>query len=91
MKYETLRRIKRKVGEVRNVRASSDADYCCPYDKLPCKRYDYDLGAGACFTYDVNGRLRWVCRRFARDKRLKLPKQLSPEVMEGEKDFFDLG
>ena len=32
MKYETLRRIKRKVGNVRNVREPSDADYRCPLE-----------------------------------------------------------
>lgn len=57
----------------------SKSGYCCPYDKLPCKRFDYDLGAGACFTYDVTGRLKFVCRRFVAPAGFLIPKQLSPE------------
>jgi hypothetical protein len=84
MKYETLRRIKRKGGKVRNVREPPGDNYRCPFDMLPCKRYSYALRAGACFTWDVNGRLRWVCRRYPRDMRLKIPKQLSPEDMKDD-------
>ena len=59
----------------------SDFDYYCPYDKLSCKRFDSVLDAGACFTYNVNGRLRFVCKRFVASAGYSIPKQLSPEDM----------
>jgi len=52
--------------------------YCCPHDKLRCKRVDWD-GFPACFIYNMNGRLRFVCRRFVVPDGFTLPKQLSPE------------
>ena len=55
--------------------------YCCPYDKLPCKRVDYLSGDPACFIWDVNGRLRFTCRRFVAPVGFKVPKQLSPDDM----------
>jgi hypothetical protein len=55
-----------------------DSDYCCPYDKLLCKRVGYD-GFPACFTYDVNGRLKFVCKRFVAPAGFVVPKQLSSE------------
>lgn len=55
--------------------------YCCPHDKLPCSRFDDDLGAGACFVYRVDGRLRGVCRRFVAPAGFVVPKQLFPEEM----------
>jgi hypothetical protein len=59
----------------------SDFGYRCPYDKLPCKRYDRVLDNGACFTYDRNGRLRFVCKRFVAPVGFVVPKQLSSEQM----------
>jgi len=56
------------------------SEYCCPYDKSRCKRFTYD-GFPACFVYDVNGRLRFVCRRFVTPAGFSVPKQLSPEHM----------
>lgn len=59
----------------------SKAGYRCPYDKLPCKRFDYELGAGACFTYNVGGRLKFTCKRFVAPVCFTLSKQLSAEEM----------
>jgi hypothetical protein len=64
----------------------SDFGYCCPYDKLSCKRYDYVLDNGACFTYDRNGRLRFVCKRFVAPAGFLLPKQLSSEQIKNSYD-----
>ena len=61
--------------------------YCCPYDKLPCKRISYDSNMPACFFYGVNGRLKFVCRRFVALAGFSLPKQLSPEEMK-EDGFY---
>jgi hypothetical protein len=55
--------------------------YCCRYDKLPCKRFSYELGAGACFFYNVNGRLKFTCKRLVVPAGLSLPKQLSLEEL----------
>lgn len=57
----------------------------CPYDKLHCKRFDYLLNAGACFTYDVKGRLRFICKRFVAPAGFVVPKQLSSE----DKGYID--
>jgi hypothetical protein len=64
----------------------SKAGYCCPYDKLPCKRFSYELGAGACFSYNVEGRLKFTCKRFVARAGFSIPKQLSAEEM--KKDGF---
>jgi hypothetical protein len=69
--------------------------YCCPYDKLPCKRYDYVLDNGACFTYDRNGRLRFVCKRCVLPTGFSLIKQMSSEQLkqdgsEGERGSMSL-
>ena len=56
------------------------SEYRCPHDKLLCKRVGYD-GFPSCFTWDVNGRLRFVCKRFVAPAGFSLPKQLSPEEM----------
>jgi hypothetical protein len=55
------------------------SDFKCPYDKLPCRRFDYYLEFGACFVWDVNGRLRFVCKRFVAPVGFSVPKQLTPE------------
>ena len=49
--------------------------YCCPYDKLLCKRVDCFDGFPACWTYDVKGRLRFVCKRFVAPAGFSIPKQ----------------
>ena len=66
----------------------SKSGCCCPYDKLPCKRFDYVLGAGACFFYNVGGHLKFTCKRFVAPVGFSLPKQLSPEQM--KEDGFSL-
>jgi hypothetical protein len=52
----------------------SGVDYYCPYDHLPCSRYDKDLGFGVCEA-TIEG-VSDVCSRFA----------LKPNVMRVE--FF---
>ena len=75
------------VASDKSVRVLSKRDslsgfgYCCPYDKLQCKRYDYVLDNGACFTYDRNGHLRWVCKRLVLPAGFSLIKQMSSEQM----------
>jgi hypothetical protein len=56
------------------------SEYCCPHDKLLCKRVGYD-DFPACWTYDAKGRLRYVCKRFVARAGFTIPKQLSPEYM----------
>ena len=41
----------------------------------------------ACFFYGVNGRLKFVCRRFVAPAGFSVPKQLSPEDMREREDF----
>ena len=55
--------------------------YCCPYDKLPCKRISYSSDMPSCLFYGVTGRLKFVCRRYVAPIDFTVPKQLSPELM----------
>jgi hypothetical protein len=63
------------------------SEYCCPYDEKRFKRFTYG-DFPACFVYDVNGRLRFVCRRFVPPKDFSVTKHLSPKDMKGENGYF---
>lgn len=62
----------------------------CSYDKLPCKRYNYEFDCYDCATYDKNGRLRWVCKRFALPAGFSLVKQLSSEQLKQDSGWMSL-
>lgn len=47
----------------------SEADYYCPYDHLPCTRYDIDLGFGVC-EVTIN-ECSDVCSRFVLKPNIK--------------------
>ena len=53
----------------------------CSHDGELCHRVDYHDGVPCCLFYDVNGRLRFVCKRFVAPEGYVIPKQLSPEDM----------
>lgn len=38
--------------------------FLCYYDDLPCDRFIDDLGFSACYVKRLDGKLRFVCRRF---------------------------
>jgi hypothetical protein len=61
------------------------SEYCCPHDKLRCKRVGYD-DIPSCFVFDVKGHLRFVCKRFVAPAGFSLRKQLSLETLEKMKD-----
>ena len=82
-KAKRNRAIEKKRIIVDSKEPLSKFGYCCPHDKLPCKRFDYELGAGACFFYNVEGRLKFTCKRFVAPAGYSLPKQMSPEEMKG--------
>lgn len=49
----------------------------CLYDKLPCKRFDYEFDKPVCWVYDIHGYLKWVCPRFVAPVGFSIPKRLS--------------
>ena len=52
----------------------------CQYDNLPCKK-SLNTDGTPCISYDVNGRLESVCKRFIVPKGFSIPNQLFPEDM----------
>ena len=59
----------------------------CWYDELPCERFVEKLGYGICYVKSLNGKLRFVCRRFKLDssvciKESYVPKDLIPKLIE---------
>lgn len=53
----------------------------CQYDNLPCKKTRNADDFPPCITYDINGRLKSVCKRFVAPAGFSDPKQLSSEDM----------
>ena len=78
-------RERRKLKGTTGKELQTGSGYLCPHDELPCKRVGYD-GHPECWTYNTNGHLMFVCKRFVAPAGFSLRKQLPLGTLEKTED-----